>query len=1032
MLNAIVRFSVRYRGVVLVLAAALFLYGLVVLARTKYDVFPEFAPPLVTIETEAPGLTPEQVEALVTKPIEDAINGVTGIATVRSQSIQGLSVITVIFAEGTDLYRARQVVAERLGEVARRLPETVKAPILTPLTASTGTVLVIGLTSKTRSLRDERTFADWTLKPRLLAVPGVARAPIWGGEVRQLQIELDPARLRGYGLGIPDVMAAAARATGVRGAGVLDNANERILVRTEGQALTPALLALSVVREQNGAVIRLGDLGRVVEGAEPRIGAGAIEGVEGVVMMIDAQLGANIRQVAGAVEAALDELRPLIAAEGFTLHPALFRPANFIDVALQNISHSLLLGVILVTAVLVLFLADLGTAAVSLTAIPLSLLAAIIVLDGLGYSVNTLTLGGLAIAIGVVVDDAIIDVENIARRLRENRSRATPGPMPEVAIDASLEVRSSVVYASFIVAIVFTPVFGFTGVQGALFRPLAFAYILAIMASLAVALTVTPALTLTVLGRRQRVEEPALLARLKRGFTRLLGALEARPRTVMGTTAVLVLLALAVIPFLKTTFLPEFNEGHFRLHMAALPGTSIDESLRIGEAVTHTLRADPRVRSVAQRVGRAELGEDTFGPYYSELEVDLVPLRGRAAATVADDLRARLARIPGVSFALMPFLTERIQEVLSGSTAPVVVKLFGQSLDSLDLAARSVASAVRGMRGAADVTFGTPPVSPEVLVRLRPQALVAAGVPAGDALQTVAAGTGGATVAQVFEGNRSTDVVVRLDPRDLTRPEDLGDIPLIGTGGRLVTLAQVADIARRSGRYAVAHEGSRRVQIVTTDVRGRDVASFTQDLEQRLRATTLLPRGVYAEIGGTARAQRTAQRELLARSFFALVGIVLLLWLSFGETRRVLLILVNLPFALVGGVFAVALTGASLSLGSLVGFVTLFGITTRNAIMLISHYDHLVRHEGATWGGATAIRGAAERLGPILMTALVTGLGLLPLALGSGDPGREIEGPLALVILGGLVTSTALSLFVLPTLALAFGHFREEAAPDAA
>jgi Cu/Ag efflux pump CusA len=438
MLNAVVRSSVRHRGVVLVLAAAMFLYGLVVLARTKYDVFPEFAPPLVTIETEASGFTPEQVEALVTKPIEDVINGVTGIATVRSQSIQGLSVITVIFAEGTDLYRARQVVAERLGEVARRLPETVKAPILTPPTTSTGTVLVIGLTSTTRSLREERSFADWTLKPRLLAVPGVARTPIWGGEVRQLQIELDPARLRLYGLGIPDVIAAAARATGVRGAGVLDNANERILVRTEGQALTPAQLALSVVRERNGAVLRLGDLGRVIEGAEPRIGAGAIEGVEGVVMMIDAQLGANIRQVAGAVEVALDELRPLIAAEGFVLHPALFRPANFIDVALQNISHSLLFGAVLVTAVLVLFLADLGAAAVSLTAIPLSLLAAIIVLDGLGYSVNTLTLGGLAIAIGVVVDDAIIDVENIARRLRENRARATPRPMPEVAIDASL------------------------------------------------------------------------------------------------------------------------------------------------------------------------------------------------------------------------------------------------------------------------------------------------------------------------------------------------------------------------------------------------------------------------------------------------------------------------------------------------------------------------------------------------------------------------------------------------------------------
>lgn len=1027
MLNSIIRFSVRYRGVVLVLAAALLLDGLVVLARTKYDVFPEFAPPLVTIQTEAPGFTPEQVEALVTKPVEDVVNGVTGIATVRSQSIQGLSVITVIFAEGTDLYRARQLVAERLGEVARRLPETVKAPILTPLTASTGTALVIGLTSKTETLRDERTFADWTLKPRLLAVPGVARVSVWGGEVRQLQIQLDPARLRVYGLGIPDVVTAAARATGVRGAGAIDNANERVLVRTEGQALTPALLAESAVREENGAVIRLGDLGRVVEGAEPRIGAAAIDGVEGVVINIDAQLGANIRQVAAAVEAALDGLRPVIAAEGFELQPALFRPATFIDIALRNITGSLLLGAALVTAVLVLFLADIGTAAVSLTAIPLSLLAALMVLDGLGYSVNTLTLGGLAIAIGVVVDDAIIDVENIARRLRENRALAPPRLIADVVIDASLEVRSSIVYASFIVALVFTPVFGFTGVQGALFRPLALAYILAIMASLSVALTVTPALTLTVLSGRQRAEEPALLNRLKRGFSRVLGTLEPRPRTVMGATAALVIVALGVIPFLRTTFLPDFNEGHFRLHMAALAGTSLEESLRIGQALTRTLRADPRVRSVAQRVGRAELGEDTFGPYYSEFEVDLVPLRGKAAETVADDLRVRLSQIPGVSVSVMPYLTERIEEVLSGSTAPVVVKLFGQSLDSLDRAAQVVTALVRSLRGAADVTYGTPPVSPEVLVHLRPLALVAAGLPAGDALETVAAGTGGATVAQVFEGNRSTDVVVRLDPQQLTRPEDLGDMPLVGTGGRLVTLAQVADIARRPGRYVVAHEGARRVQVVTSNVRGRDVGSFARELQERIRAQGLLPRSVYAEIGGTASAQRTAQRELLARALLAAVGIVLLLWLSFGESRRVLLILVNLPFALVGGVLAAALTGGSLSLGSLVGFVTVFGITTRNAIMLISHYDHLVRVEGATWGPATAIRGAAERLGPILMTALVTGLGLLPLALGSGDPGREIEGPLAIVILGGLVTSTGLSLFVLPTLALAFGRFDRSA-----
>ena len=1024
MLTALVRFGVTHRGVVIGLAGALLIYGITVVAGMRYDVFPEFAPPQVTVQTEAPGLSAGEVEVLVTKPIEGAINGAAGVAVVRSQSIQGLSAITVVFNSGMDVYRARQSIAERLAEVSRRLPSAARTPALTPLTSSTGTVLVIGLTSTARTLRQQRTFADWTLSPRLLAVPGVARVSVHGGDVRQLQIQLDPARLRTYGVGISDVVAAASEATGVKGAGVIDNANQRIVVRSDGQLTTTEQLARSVVRARGGAVLRLGDLGRVVEGAEPAVGAASIDGVPGIVLTIDAQLGANVRELSTAVESALSDLAPAIAADSITLHPALFRPAGFINLALRNVTRSLYIGGVLVAVVLMLFLADLSAAAISLTAIPLSLCTAIVVLDASGLTINTLTLGGLAIAVGEVVDDAIIDVENIARRLRENRASPAPRPAAAVVLDASLEVRSSVVYATFIVALVFLPVLALTGVQGAMFRPLAQSYIYAIMASLGVALTVTPALALTLLSvRRHRAAEPRLLGRIKRVYTRWLAALEPHPVAVITATAILIAAALAAIPFFGSTFLPAFNEGHLRVHMSAVPGTSLAESLQLGRTVSAALLADTRVRSVAQRVGRAELGEDTYGTHYSEFEVDLVPMNGAQAADFERDLRRTLSQIPGASFAIMPYLTERIEETLSGAEAPVVVKLFGDDLDSIDAAARTVSAMVRRVRGAVDVQVSAPPVVPQVLARLDPGALSAAGIPNGEALTAIEVALEGATVGQVFEGNRSTDVVVRMDPASVSRPEDLASIPLSGDGGRIVSLGQVADIARTTGRYSIAHEGARRLQTVTADVQGRDMASFAADVERRLRSTVRLPAGVYAELGGSATAQKTAERELLTRGLLAGAGIVLLLSLAFGDARRTLLVLANIPFALVGGVLAVFLTGGLLSLGSLVGFVTLFGITTRNAIMLISHYDHLVRVEGETWGPAAALRGAAERLGPILMTALVTGLGLLPLALGSGAPGREIEGPLATVILGGLVTSTALSLFVLPALALRFGRF---------
>jgi CzcA family heavy metal efflux pump len=1024
MLTSLVRQSIRHRGVVIGLALALVVYGAGVVANARLDVFPEFAPPQVSIQTEAPGLSPEQVEVLVTKPLEDAINGVEGIAAIRSQSIQGLSVITAVLAEREDIYRARQALAERLAEASGRLPAAVEPPVLTPLTSSSSTVLVVGVTSATRTLMEQRTFVDWVMRPRLLATPGVSKVAVFGGDVRELQIQLDPERLRLYGIGVAEVAAAAREATGVRGAGVLDGPNQRITVRAEGQAVTPAALGEAAVRERDGSVLRLADLGRVVEAPATRFGEGGVQGRRGLVIVISAQLGANTKVVAQRAEAALARLDPAMRAQGLVLHGDIFRPSEFIDLALRNIVTSLLLGAVLVAVVLLVFLSDVGAAAISLTAIPLSLLAALIVLDRLGFGINTLTLGGLAIALGEVVDDAIIDVENIARRLRENRLAAAPSSAARVVLEASLEVRSSVVYATFVVALVFVPVLTLSGVQGALFRPLGLAYILAILASLLVALTVTPALTLLLLGSRgHRAAESPALAWLKARYARILEWLAERPGPVAAAAALVCLGAIATLPFFGATFLPEFREGHYLVHMSAVPGTSLDESFRLGARVTQALERDPRVRTVAQRIGRAELSEDTWGTHYTEFEVDLVPLTGEAAETVQDDLRRILATFPGVNFAIRGFLAERIEETLTGSTAELVVRVYGDDLDSLDVAARRVAEALGRIRGATDVQYDPPPVAPDVTVRLRLDDLPLYGLRPDEVLSTVETATRGTRVAQTFEGSRATDVVVTLLPERRARPEDLRALPVTASSGRQVELGQIADIARTTGRFAIAHVGARRVQTVTANVRGRDPDGVTRDVEATLGRTTVLPANVYAEVGGTGAAQRAARRELLRDSLLAAAGIVMLLSVAFGEASRLLLVLANLPFALVGGVLAVFATGGLLSLGSLVGFVTLFGIATRNAVMLISHYDHLVVVEGEAWGRSTAVRGALERLGPILMTALVTALGLLPLALGSGDPGREIEGPMAIVILGGLLTSTALSLFVLPTLALRFGRF---------
>ncbi len=1035
MLRAVVEGSVRNRAAVVALAVFLLAYGGYAATRAKLDVFPEFAPPEVVVQTECPGLSPAEVEQLVTQPIETALSGLPGLDVIRSRSIQGLSVVTVVFRDGTDPYRARQQAGERLAELAGQLPEGVRPPRMAPLTSATGRLLTVGFTSDTLTPQELRDHAQWSVRPRLLAASGVASVTIYGGEVRQFQVQVDPDALAARNLTVTDVLDATRQASGVRGAGFIENDRQRLTVRTEGQVRSAAELGEALVAPTAGTPVRLRDVARVTEAAAPKFGDAAINGKPGVTLVVSKQLDGDTPEITKRLEAELEKMRPGLERQGIAYHPALFRQSSFIDLAVGNVTHSLVLGAILVSAVLVVFLFNVRTAVVSLTAIPLSLFGAVAVLYSFGLSLNTLTLGGLAIAVGEVVDDAVIDVENIYRRLRENALRADPRPAAEVVLAASLEVRSAVVYATFIVALVFVPVFFMTGLQGRLFAPLGYAYVLAVMTSLVVALTVTPALALVLLPRATGAAEPPLLRPLQRAYEWLLRRLDGRfALVVVATLAVLVAAGWAVSGF-GGSFLPELRENHFVVHMRGQPGTSLPESMEAGRRVTAKLGKNESVATVAQQAGRAELGEDTWGPEYSELEVDLRPGEVDAAA-VQRQMRRDLRDVPGYSFEVMPFLAERIKETLSGTSGAVVVKVYGDDLAAIDRAASEVARVLNATAGHDTVLVEPQTGTPELVVRVRPADAARYGLRTAQVLDAVHAALQGASAGQVYDRNRVVDLVVLLRPDARKDAGAVADLwvavpgykpdPAAGsaepgvTAGK-VRLAQVADVYLSDGRFLVAHENGVRRVAVTCNVRGRDVASFAREAERAVGKLNLPP-GVYCTFGGEYQAKRAAERELLAYSAAAGAGVLLLLWTAFGSVRRLLLVLLNLPFALVGGVAAVYMAGGVLDVGSLIGFVTLFGITLRNGIMMVAHWQHLREVEGVEWGPELVFRGARERLAPVLMTALVTALGLLPIALGSGEAGREIEGPMALVILGGLVTSTALNLLVLPLVYRRYGN----------
>ena len=1024
MMRALVTLCVRHFGAVTALTVLALVLGCWGALRSPLDVFPEFVPSQVDIQTEAPGFAPQQVEELVTKQIENAVNGAAGLATLRSESIPGLSVVTITFAEGVDVHIARQGISERLSELGSTLPAGVGTPKLSPLVSSTMDLLKIGLLSDKVDAYTLRDTADWTIKPRLLAVPGVAHVIVFGGSIRQIQILPDVQKLASFNISFSEVSDAARAALPLRGAGFIDIAAQRILVRSPTPAPDIDAIGQAVVAVRKDTPILLRDIAELKVAPALRSGDALIMGKPGVMMSLAGQYGANTLTATLAVEKALADLEPALKARGITLYSRLHRPANFIERSLGDLKESLLIAAALILAVLYVFLRDFRAALIAFTAIPLSLLAAVAVLDRMGLTLNTMTLGGFAVALGVLVDDAIIGIENILRRLRENRQLPEPKPRLDVVREASLEVRGPVIYATAVVIAVFLPELFTSSVQGHFVGPLALAFIFAVVASLLVAMTSTPALCALFLRGHDARTEAGWLRRIKDWQDAAVHGVGRHFKAIAALLGVLVVGALAALPFLGGTFMPEFREGHFVMQVSSsITGTSLDEMLDVGKRISADVLALPYVQSIEQQVGRSELGEDTWGPHRSEFHVEL-----KADATVdqhaaQEALRAILERYPGVQSEVVTFLGDRISESLNGETAQVAVKIFGDDLDALDATGDKVVAALGKVPGIVDLQFKRQSGTPTIAIQLMSQALAATGLKVQDVLDTVESAYAGKSVGQTYQGTRTVDVVVLLPDTLRHLPTKLAQLMIASPLGP-IPLSQVAHVVATEDRYSIQHDGGQRRVSITFNVGNGSLQHIVQQAHQSIARSVKLPTGVFIEFSGAAAAEAQTRTELFLYSGLALALIVMILFVSFHWRANSWLVLANLPFSLIGSVLAIAVTGIGISLGTVVGLVTVFGVSARNAILQLAHYEHLVEVEGAQWNLDVVIRGANERLVPILMTAAVTALGLAPLAIGMNRPGQEIEGPMAVTVLGGLLSSTLLNLFVLPALAHRYVRIR--------
>jgi len=1026
MLNNLIALSLRNRVVVLAVAALLLAGGAWTAWRMPVDVFPDLTAPTVTVLTEAHGMAPEEVEALVAFPIETAVNGATGVRRVRSSTAQGISVVWVEFDWGTDIFRARQVVAEKLQTVAAGLPDGISAPVLAPVSSIMGEIMMIGLTgpqpATDSSVRELRTIADWTIRRRLLAVPGVAQVIPIGGGVKQYQVLADPARMLSAGIALDEVVRAARGSNANASGGVYMDKGQEYVIRGIGRAQSVDDIANTVVAVRGGVPVLLSQVADVRVGTAPRFGDGSVDAAPDVVLSVQKQPGANTLELTQLIERELASLRPTLPA-GITIHTNLFRQADFIRVAVDNVIKALRDGSVLVVIILFLFLWNFRATAISIVAIPLSLVVAIFAMKLLGITVNTMTLGGMAIAIGALVDDAIIDVENVFRRLKENHHRppAERRGALRVVFEASKEIRASIVNATMIIIVVFLPLFFLGGVEGRLLRPLGFAYVVSILASLLVAVTVTPVLCAYLLPTAdavQREEESALVRWLKARYEWTLLPVLAHPRRVIGLAMLALVGTLATLPLLGSAFLPEFNEGALTVSVVTVPGTSLDEANAIGLRVEQILKANPAVLNTDRRQGRAELDEHAQGVNAAELDVTLRNDIEKEA--LFDELRTAFAAIPGTSVTIGQPIGHRIDHMLSGTRANIAVKIFGPDLYQLRQVGASVRDAMAGVRGVADLQLEQQMDVPQLRIRADRTALARYGMSAGHLAEGIDVALNGEVVSQVLEQGRSVDLVVRFPETLRANAEVIASVPLDTPTGQRVPLSQLASVTVDRGPNTISRENVQRKIVVQANVAGRDLGSTVEAIRRAVGEQVPLAPGYFVEYGGQFEAQEEATRTLGALSLLALAAIFIILFAEFRSARTATLVMANLPLALIGGVVAVLLTGRVVSIASLVGFVSLFGIATRNGILLVSHYRHLLA-EGVPFREAI-LRGSLERLSPILMTALTAGLALIPLALGGGEPGNELQTPMAIVILGGLLSATALNMLVVPALYWMFGE----------
>jgi CzcA family heavy metal efflux pump len=1025
MIDALIRWSLKHRAIVVALAAAFLVWGGWTASRIPLDVLPDLTAPTVTILAEAPGMDPLEIESLVTFPIESALNGAAGVRRVRSATAVGVAVVWVEFDWGQDIARARQTVAEKLALVSGSLPPRVEPPFLAPVSSIMGEVLFVDLESDRHSPLQVRTVAETVVRRRLLAVPGVSQVIATGGEQKQYEVVLDPARLATHEVSLEEVEEALRTANRNATAGFQVTQGQEFLVRGVGRLTDTGAIEAVSVKTVNAMPVLVRDLGTVREGAAIKRGDGSHNAKPAVIIGIQKQPAVNTLELTDRIETTLDDIQRALP-QGMQIHRDLFKQADFIQQSLDNLFVRLLEGAGLVIVVVVVFLLNIRAAAITLLALPLSLLAAVVVMDRFGLTINTMSLGGLAIAIGELVDDAIIDVENVVRRLRENAARPEAERLPilEVVYRASTEIRHSVVFATVIVALVFLPLFLLGSVEGRLLRPLGFAYVVALGASLIVALTITPVLCSWLLPKSRAIasgEEPAFTRRLKEQYARWLGHAFRHWRAVVTTATALLVAAVIGILAAGRSFLPEFNEGALTVSAVTIPGTSLEDSNALGSALERLMLSVPEVASTARRTGRAELDEHVQGVESAEIDVRLA-MKDRPREAVLEELRQKVSLLPGTNVTIGQPISHRIDHMLSGTRANIAVKVFGDDLQTLRQLASQVQAEMTEVPGVVDLSTEAQTEIPTLRVQVEPAAAARQGLETGAVAEALQTARVGRSVGQILEGQIAFPLVVRYANEPGDDLEAVGTTRIQTPDRRQIPLSAVATIQQDRGPNFVMRENVQRRIVVQSNVSGRDLRSVVNDIQARVGHNVKLPQGYHIEYGGQFESEAQASRQLLWLSIGIVIAIFFILSSAFRSSRDAMLIMVNLPLALIGGVAGVYLADGVLSVASIVGFITLFGIATRNGIMLVSHIRHLQEHEGVTAFRTAVVRGATERLVPILMTALAAGLALVPIAVSAGEPGSEIQAPMAIVIMLGLLSSTALNMIVVPVLYGRFGR----------